>query len=418
LVFGISIARQSPAPARRFDIGGELMRPVRRHSDGALLAEGIPCREGVLVYRTASGGERRELVTLDALNDTVETIARAPLTLLHPEQGFVHADSAKELVVGDVDGYAFVEKDAQGGFARVRVAVRRKDALDAVDAGTHELSPGYEVTLDETPGEHPTFGRYDARQIKRVCNHLALVPKGRGDRVVLRTDSADAVQVDTQPAGPARRIDTAPEVRMKPLLIALLTGLGVSRFDSEDAALTEGKAALDKLQSAAKSRKDADEDLEKLKAENAKLKADLEAAKTAAAEEKGKADAMKKDLDEVKKAEDARKDAAELERLRSIAGKVGVKHDGLDLGALRIAIAKTRIDSVDAKSDPAYVSGVIVAIEADAVKRADRWDWTRDGGGKRKDGEGAGQDGTRADADEFYNPHLAAADAARKGGAS
>jgi hypothetical protein len=394
------------------------LRAVKRPTDGALLAEGIAAREGVLVYRKADGGERRELVTIDALNDTVETIARAPLTLLHPEQGFVNADSAKDLVIGDVDGYAMVEKDAQGGFARVKVAVRRKDALDAIAAGTHELSPGYAVTLDETPGEHPVYGRYDARQISREVNHLALVPKGRGDRVVLRVDSADAVQIGAlHPAGRART-DSDNEVRMKPLLISLLTSLGVSRFDTEDVAIAEGKAYLDKLQADAKARKDGDEDMAKLKAENEKLKADLAAAEKAKAEEKGKADAATAKADALEQAETARKDAAELARLQGLASKVGVKHDGLDLTALRVAIAKTRIDSIDNKADPAYVAGVISTIEADTTRRDGRWDFSRKDGndaGKREDGK---RD-ERADADdEFFNPTLAAVDAARAGGAT
>ncbi len=414
----ITVTDQHLATVRRFDVGGELLRAVRRANDGVLLAEGIPVREGVLIYRMAGGGERRELVTRQAVLDTARTLPRAALTLEHPAEGFVNADSYQRLGVGDVDGEALVEEDAQGGFARVKVAVRRRDALDAVEGGVHELSPGYEVTLDETPGTHPVFGRYDASQIGRSCNHLALVQKGRGNQVVLRVDSADAVQVGvaTPVAGPTR---TDHGASMKPGLIALLAALGVTRFDSEEQAVAEGKSAADKLLAADKARHDGAEDLAKLKEENEKLKADLKAKSDECAEMKGKADASAAELEKLKKTEGDRKDAAELADLRGLAGKVGVKHDGLDLPSLRVAVAKSRIDSIDAKSDPAYVAGVIGVIKADVAKRGDsveadatRWDWR---GAGRGDGAGADpKERERADrADPFYDPYLTAADAAR-----
>src|SRR3990167_9426088 len=147
-----------PITVRRYDLGGELLHPHRR-PDGTLLCEGRSVREGVLEYRRADGSIHRELVTRQALIDTAKSGARATMTLDHPPEGFVSPDSAQRLMTGDVDGTPAVEEDAQGGFVRVRVALRRRDAIDAFDSGkARQLSWGYEAILDETPGEHPGFG--------------------------------------------------------------------------------------------------------------------------------------------------------------------------------------------------------------------------------------------------------------------
>lgn len=402
----------APAVIRRYDLGaGGLMRSYRRDSDGALLLEGILVREGILEYKRADGTIRRELVTLEAVKSMARTIARAPVTLLHPASGFVTTDSAKDLIVGDVDGEVVVEEDAQGAFARIKIAVRRRDAIEAIKAGVRELSPGYAVVLDETPGEN-RYGRYDARQIERDGNHAAIVPSGRGGETVsLRTDSADAVQVaikqpDAAPdpiTSPTRKDDT-----MKPKLAALLSLLGVSagRFDNEDAALDEGlgkaeaiKADADKYDAdAVKARAD-----EKAKTDEGfgQMKKDLEKAL-------GENETLKADLKKLKDAAKKKTDDADLKLMQELADKVDVKHDGLDLPALRIAIAKTRIDSVDAKTSSDRIDGILSVITADAGEpKKDRWTF---------DSKPAGDGDPNKLPDQFANPYLDHADEARAPG--
>lgn len=395
-----------PVTVRRFDVGGDLLHPVKRDSDGAMLLEGVPVREGVLVYRQADGSERRELVTRQAVEDTARTLARAPVTLEHPDSGMVTPDTAASVVVGDVDGSVAVEEDELGGFARVRIAVRRRDALDAITGGTVELSPGYEVDIDETPGEHPIFGRYDARQVGRRGNHLAIVSRGRGGPTVrLRTDSTDAVQVGRQdPITPAstRRTDSEARMRTLPLLLA---ALGIEqRYDSDEAAVDAAIPVAKRLKADADKRADADEDKEKADAESEKLKAENEKLKADMEKLQGEYDALKGKQDEMEAEAKQKADAAELAQLQALAGKVGVKHDGLDLPALRVAVAKTRVPKLDSETSPERIDGILAVIAADADKpRADRWDWGHD------------DDGSRTDAEDktFFNPYLDAADDAR-----
>jgi len=395
---------------RRYDFGGALLKATRRTSDGALLAEGVLVREGILDYRRADGSIRKELVTMAAVKDTARTGARAPVTLLHPDEGFVNADSAKELVIGDVDGEVAVEEDAQGGFARIKIAVRRRDGLDATGAGVHELSPGYEVILDETPGEDPRFGRYDARQIGRDVNHVAIVPQGRGGpSVSLRIDSADAVQVE--PTNQAvEQPDQNRKDSMKPKLAALLSLLGVAagRFDNEDAALDDGLANAKGIIEA-KAKTDAEEEEKAkadLKAEDGafgKMKKDLE-------KMTGERDALKTENEDLKAASKKKSDAEDLAAMQILADKVKVDHKDLDLQALRLAVAKTRVDSVDTETSDDRLDGILDVIRGDSSQseaKDSRFDFRpKDDADKRADSK----------EDDFYNPHLDAADEARAPG--
>lgn len=425
----------TPVTARRYDRGGTLLKAHRRESDGVLLAECIPTREGILEYARADGTIRRELVTRQALLDTARTAPRSAMTLLHPKEGFIKADSYARLGVGDVDGASEVLEDAQGGFVKLKIAVRRDDALASIESGeTTELSLGYDVKLDETPGDwtNPATGKaehYDAAQVGRDCNHLALVPKGRAV-TDLRVDSADACQVDASCDVNLQMVDkqshdrsSAREDSMNPSFLALLAALGVMRTDSEPAALTAGLAATEKLKADAAKRKDAEEavaasgdELTKAKAALAAIQTELDKLKGEATTKDGELAAVKAENEEMKKADAARKDAAELTRLQGVATKLGIKHDGVALPALRIALAKTRIDSIDDKTAPAFVDGVLASVVADAGKRGDdnRWDFARTGeDGKRKDGA---DDERRKDS--HFSPALTHADDARKAASS
>ncbi len=395
---------------RRFDRGGELLRVHRRKSDGAILAEGVAVREGILIYRNADGTKTRELVTRQAVLDTARTIARAALTLNHPVEGFVTADNFEDLGVGDVDGETRVEED-QGGFARaiVKIAIRRKDAIEAFDEGVQQLSPGYVVEIDPTPGIDPRFGRYDVSQIHREGNHLAMVPRGRGGpEVSLRADSDDAVHIETVPIPePETGNDTSnrkDNMDLDPTLVALLALLG-TRADNAEQALTNGGKIIAKLKAdAAKA-----EDLDKAEEERDKAKEDLHKAE-------GERDAANLKADGLETAEQARSDAAELEKLQGLATALKVDHEGVELTNLRRAIAKTRIDDLAEDATDGYIDGVIGSIAADVKNRADkkpsRWDFDP----KRKRADGDADNQTHEDKafeDEYSNPYLDAAAEAR-----
>jgi len=267
----------------RYDRGvGQLLRPFRRDTDGAVLYECQVAHPGVLIYQNADGSTRRELVPAETLTDPawLESLARATVTLQHPPEE-VRPETYQKYSVGDTTDPDASEVTAAGGHVRIKLAVRRKDALDAVRDGVVEISPGYQVTCAETPGVDPVHGRYDAIQIARRANHLAIVDAARGGNTChLRADGHQET--------PAWRASPRKEVNVK--LLEFLLAQGVTRADADtlvnDASMSPAMAALaaahDKLH-------------EKLSAAEQELAEE----KAAHATTKGSADAMKKAYDDL-----------------------------------------------------------------------------------------------------------------------
>jgi hypothetical protein len=324
------------AITRRIDrAGAPLRRAHVRESDGAHLYEGIASREGVLVYQTPNG-PRRELVTLDALRSMAGSLPRATLTLTHPA-AFVSPDNVGKHGVGDVDGEMVIEEeDAQGAFARVRVAVRRRDAIDSIARGTHELSVGYDATLDETPGTHPVFGAYDARQISRVVNHLAVVDRGRaGASVALRTDA-----LESSPPTPTGGSMTPEQIQALATALAPMIAGAVATEVIKKLAEAEG-AALDAKNAAPAAAPAAQADM------------------VPAAEMKAKMDAKDAEIAALR----ARVDAADLGEVDRLIAAHGIKTDAKDLPGKRAAVAShVARRTVDA-ADP-LIPGLLAAAQA------------------------------------------------------
>jgi len=287
----------------------------------------VAAREGILIYRRADGSTFRELVTLDALRSMAGGLPRGPITLEHPPE-FVTPDNVARYGVGDVDGEMVIEEDKQGAFARVKIAVRRRDALDAVAAGKQELSPGYDVEVDPTPGVDPRFGAYDSRQLSRAVNHLAIVDRARGGpTVALRIDSADAESVAPSPPPGASMDPAALKALIAEIVNGVLAGIAEQKAKSEAAEAAAEAAAMDAAKAAAAAAPDPE--------------------KAAMAE---KMDALQKKLD-----------AFEGAKLDAVAKRHTVKVDGLDLAGKRAAIAsKIAGRKLDA-ADPAIVGLLLVA---------------------------------------------------------
>ena len=216
-----------PSRVLRFDIA-ELKAPTRR-PDGSLLAEGFVARPGIYVYQGADGTKRRELVPAATLADpnALATLRRVGVTLNHPTDRKVTADNSAAVLVGDVGTDVGVNTD---GWLRADIAVRRSDAVAAIDQGVRQLSPGYFATLDETPGVDPDFGAYDAIQTSREYNHVAIVPNARGGvGCELRADDAGHVDLHFT----RTRTDGAS---MSPIVLAILAALGLKAPEGADDA--------------------------------------------------------------------------------------------------------------------------------------------------------------------------------------
>ncbi len=286
----------------------------------------ILSRTGIFLYRDGAGKIRREYRPPDEVfsQDHLSSMKGKPITDGHP--GAVTAQNAKAHAVGTV----LTPGRQDGEDLRADIIIHDPTPIAA---GKKELSLGYSVDLDETPGEF-NGERYDAVQRNLRVNHLALVERGRAGNARLSLDAADAVITE--------------ETTMNMEKVRLDSGI------SYDAAPEVAQELNRVRQDATKARVDADK----------------EAARADAAEAEVKK--LKTDADKMR--EDARKDIRARMDLEAKADSHGVKikQDQSDRDIQVAVITAIRGDGVDltGKSDD-YVSAAYDLAVADKQVRQD-----------------------------------------------
>lgn len=171
----------------RIDRGGRITSKI--DDNGYLRIDGVVAHVGILEYMDDDGTIIREFVPEETLFDeeSLKSLAGAPVTLQHPPV-MVTPSNYKEYSQGSVNGMP--KRDGDNLVASMLVI--GNDALHAVEyEGVSELSPGYSVDLDETPGEWQGQ-KYDRVQRNRRYNHQAIVDAARGGSICsLRFDGAN-----------------------------------------------------------------------------------------------------------------------------------------------------------------------------------------------------------------------------------
>ena len=171
----------------RIDKGGRITSKV--DDNGYLRIDGVVAHVGILEYMDDDGSVIREFVPEETLFEpaSLQSLAGAPVTLQHPPV-MVTPSNYKEYSQGSVNGMP--KRDGDNLVASMLVI--GNEALHAVEYdGVSELSPGYSVDLDETPGEWQGQ-KYDRVQRNRRYNHQAIVDAARGGSVCsLRFDGAN-----------------------------------------------------------------------------------------------------------------------------------------------------------------------------------------------------------------------------------
>lgn len=171
----------------RIDKGGRITSKI--DDNGYLRIDGVVAHVGILEYMDDDGTVIREFVPEETLFDeeSLKSLAGAPVTLQHPPV-MVTPSNYKEYSQGSVNGMP--KRDGDNLVASMLVI--GNEALHAVEYdGVSELSPGYSVDLDETPGEWQGQ-KYDRVQRNRRYNHQAIVDAARGGSVCsLRFDGAN-----------------------------------------------------------------------------------------------------------------------------------------------------------------------------------------------------------------------------------
>lgn len=171
----------------RIDRGGRITSKI--DDNGYLRIDGVVAHVGILEYMDDDGTVIREFVPEETLFDeaSLQSLAGAPVTLQHPPV-MVTPTNYSQYSQGSVNGMP--KRDGDNLIASMLVI--GNEALHAVEYdGVSELSPGYSVDLDETPGEWQGK-KYDRVQRNRRYNHQAIVDAARGGSVCsLRFDGAN-----------------------------------------------------------------------------------------------------------------------------------------------------------------------------------------------------------------------------------
>lgn len=172
---------------------GSLRRPSRT-PQGFLRVDGYASRVGVFEYLNEDGSVRRELRLPEEVfrEDALAGFEGAPLTDGHPPV-MVTADNVGQYERGTVTARA--RRD--GDFVVTSIVIKDAKLIRKVERGDTGLSVGYAIDLDETPGVHPVYGRYDAIQRNLVINHLAAAVTPRaGNAARIRMDDVGGMAID------------------------------------------------------------------------------------------------------------------------------------------------------------------------------------------------------------------------------
>ena len=350
-------------------------------------------RTGTQLYRRADGSQVREYRPPEEVSnpDSLTTFGMKPATWGHPP---VLLDSAntKQFQIG----YSGSQVRYNDGFVEVALVVTDQDAIEKIKRkDATEVSAGYKVDFDPTPGVTPEGEDYAGVQRNIRVNHIAIVPRGRaGPEVRLlmdRMDAADAVSFDPewirdsgsalQPCQPASPV----------MATVKLDGLEIDLPAEAATAVQSFARDLERQVKAAATERD--ELTKKLDAAQEEIDA-LVYEKEAA---EGRADALEERLSELD-AGAPRLDTAELDQL--VAARLATLQklapafaedfhfDGIDDAALYTQAFENLTGSAPREdAEPAYIQGVVEGILA---ARADSED---------EDDEEEGDDDTE-DADE------------------
>jgi hypothetical protein len=318
--------------------------------EGYLRAWATIARTGVQMYTDADGSIRREYRPENevASPESLASFAGKAITLEHPP---VLLDSAntKDYQVG----FSGTEVVYDNGFVRAVMTITDKDAIERIMRGdAKEVSAGYRVNYDATPGVTDSGENYDGIQTEISGNHIAVVRRGRaGPQVKLHLD----------------RLDAADPSLITPIEEPSMTAK--VNFDGAEFEVSESVALA-----ITKEREDA-----KMSFEDMKKKYDeLQAA----------ADSMKSEMDAMKKEMQGKCDAAEG-RADALAEEVtSLKADletaqAVNLDSLveeRLALidkARTSLDSAfdfAGKSAREIMEASIKAVRGDALDLSERSD--------------------------------------------
>ena len=332
---------------------------IKAHFDdnGFLVDRPIVARIGAQTYKTPFGDRVEFRPASEVFKaESLQSFAGKPVTVGHIT---VTPENAKEVVVGSCAGAGI----PAGIGVEVPLSIYSVDAIGkakAKEAG--ELSVGYTSVDIEKPGwgnnetgeyffeedmpegwkaDSAAWVKFDALQTEIKVNHIAMVFRGRAGIAKLNLDAVQEFPYDME-------VDkNKGDLKMAKV-----------KIDSVDVEVTQEVATH----------------IEKLTAEVATIQGKADGFEAERDALKVKVDSLPQMVEEA--IEKHKADEAARADVVAVAETAGVKHDGVDLKDLKVAIVKTMLDKdVSTKSD-AYIDAMfdvardsdIMAIQRKAIK--------------------------------------------------
>jgi hypothetical protein len=341
-------------------------------------------RSGTQLYKRADGSQVREYRPPEEVSnpESLSTFGMKPATWGHPPVLLDSANTKKFQV-----GYSGSQVRYNDGFVEVALVVTDQDAIEKIKRkDATEVSAGYKVDFDPTPGVTPEGESYDGVQRNIRVNHIAIVPRGRaGPEVRLlmdRMDAADAVAFDSalQPCTPASPV----------MATVKLDGLEIDLPAEAASAVQSFARDMERQLKAVTTQRD--ELSNKLDAQQEEIE-NLAYEKEAA---EGRADALEERITELEdgtstgRIDTAELDALVSERLATLqrlapAFTEDFKFDGIDSDDLYAQAFENLTGSAPREdADPSYIHGVVDGILA---ARADSEDEEGDEDDSEEEGE-------------------------------
>ena len=318
-------------------------------------------RVGTQLYTRGDGTQVREYRPEDEVSnpDSLASFGMKAVTLNHPK---VLLDS-KTTKLHQV-GHAGSHVRFSDGFVEVALVITDQDAIDAVQRGdAQEVSAGYRVDYDPTPGVTPDGESYDGIQRNIKVNHIALVARGRAGREArLLLDSCDRndAVADVEPPS------NSPVISMARIT---LDGLDIELPADAAGAVQSFVKETGRAQAELQQKLDAQEEkIQAVVTEKTEAQDRIDASQERIAE-------LEKQLAEAVAASEQRDDAAEindavnkrLEALNKFAPIMpeDYKFDGEDEAQI-MAIAYQNVFEKEARSDASadYLLGVLDGVLA------------------------------------------------------
>lgn len=327
--------------------------PIEKYEstpEGYLRVWASIARTGIQLYSDADGSVRKEFRPESevASPESLASFAGKAITMEHPPV-LLDSENTKNHSIG----FTGTEVVYDNGFVRAVMTITDQEVIDKVMRGdVREVSAGYRVAYDPTPGVTDSGEHYDGIQKEISGNHVAIVRRGRGGpEVKLHLDRQDGVDPTLFP------------ITETQIMTAKVVFDGAEFEVSESVALAITKEREDAQMSYEDMKKKYDalvKEAEDMKAKMADMEGGMKEKEDSL---EGRSDALAEQVDSLK---------AELEEARR------VDVDGLV--AARVALVEKARIALDAdyefagKSDREVMVDAIKADRADAIELDERSD--------------------------------------------